>query len=368
MRSGPLAGIRVVEFAGIGPAPFAAMMLADMGADVIRVARPGGRDTSPTPGDVLLRGRPTFLCDLKTDEGRRDAERLFAWADASIEGFRPGVMERLGLGPVKAHKINPGLIYGRMTGFGQTGPRRDEPGHDITYTALSGALSMIGTAERPVVPLNLAADFGGGGMFLVSGILAALVARLRGETGQVVDAAMTDGAAALLGMFYGFRAQGRWSDRREENLIDGGAPFYGCYRCADGEWFAVGAIEPEFYEAFRQVCGLEDNPLFDAQHDKALWPAQRARVEDVFAQRSRADWSTAFAGSDACGSPVLDMSEAPEDTHSLARGTFIDIGGVVQPAPAPRFEGTPVSTPTAPGPVVSDLDELLGRTTTSDLV
>jgi len=340
---GPLVGLRVVEFAGIGPGPFAAMLLADMGATVTRVARPDA--TPPVPSDVLLRNRTTVPVDLKSPAGRAQALHLMAAADIVIEGFRPGVMERLGLGPEDALAQNPRLIYGRMSGYGQDGPLRAEAGHDITYTALSGALSMIGTAERPVVPLNLVADFGGGGMLLVVGVLAALQERSVSGSGQVIDAAMTDGAALLTAMFHGYRAAGRWVDERASNPLDGGAPYYNTYRCACGGWIAVGAIEPQFYAALLSLLGLSDDPLFSQQLDRARWSDQEARLSAVFLTRNRDDWCAAALGLDACLSPILTLAEVADHPAHRARKAFVTVSGVVQPAPAPRFGRTPLTTP-----------------------
>jgi len=340
---GPLAGLRVLEFAAIGPGPFAAMVLADHGADVLRIARPDA--APPGPSDVLLRNRPTLPLDLKDLAGRDRALTLMASADIVIEGFRPGVMERLGLGPETAKSVNPALIYGRMTGFGQDGPLRDAAGHDISYTALSGALSMIGTAEVPVVPLNLVADFGGGGMLLLVGLLAALYERQTSGVGQVVAAAMTDGAALLTAMFHGFRAAGRWQDGRAGNMLDGGAPYYTVYRCACGGWISVGAIEPQFYAALLDLLGLSDDPLFAEQNDKTRWTDQKARLSAVFATKSRDEWGALAHGRDACVAPVLEVDEAIAHPANAARGTFVEVDGVVQPAPAPRFGRSPAAQP-----------------------
>jgi len=360
---GPLAGLRVLEFAGIGPGPFAAMVLADMGAEVTRIARPTA--PPPSPSDVLLRNRETVPIDLKFTHGRDRALDLMAAADIVIEGFRPGVMERLGLGPETALKANPRLIYGRMTGYGQDGPLRTEAGHDITYTALSGALSMIGTAERPIIPLNLVADFGGGGMLLVVGVLAALHERTVSGRGQVIDAAMTDGAALLTAMFHGYRAAGRWADRRASNLLDGGAPYYNTYRCACGGWIAVGAIEPQFYASLLDLLGLSGDALFSQQLDRSRWPEQEARLRSIFQTRNRDDWCVAAQGRDACLSPVLTLDEVADHPAHRARDTFVSVAGVMQPSPAPRFGRTPLSTPTPgrmaesdPASVVESLDRV----------
>ncbi len=347
---GPLVGLKVVELAGIGPAPFCGMVLADLGADVVRVDRPGARAARIAAGiesadprfDVLHRGRPVVAMDLKSADGRARVLDLVAQADALVEGFRPGVMERLGVGPDACLARNPRLVYGRMTGWGQDGPLAATTGHDVDYLAISGALSAIGArGGEPVVPLNLVADFGGGGMLLLAGVLAALWQAQRTGRGQVVDAAMSDGCALLASLLYGMRAAGAWSLERGANLLDGGAPFYGTYRCADGRHVAVGAIEPQFFTALRDGLGLADEALFDAQLDRARWPAQRTRLADVFATRTRDDWCRAFDGTDACVAPVLDWDEAPAHPHHRARDTFVEVDGVMQPSAAPRFSRTP---------------------------
>jgi alpha-methylacyl-CoA racemase len=339
----------VVELAGLGPGPFAAMMLADHGAQVLRLhgLRPrGGIASVDTAADVLARGRASVAVDLKHPEGRALALDLIAGADALIEGFRPGVAERLGLGPEAALARNPRLVYGRMTGWGQTGPLAARAGHDLNYVALSGCLAAIGPAERPVVPLNLVADFAGGGMMLAFGLLAALLhARATGQ-GQVVDAAMTDGAALVGAMIHGFRAAGDWRDAREANLLDGGAYFYGIYACADGGFMAVGPIEPQFHALLLQGLGL-DPADFD-QSDRARWPEARARLAAAFARQPRAHWEAVFQGTDACVTPVLDWDEAMAHPHNVARGAFVTVGGVAQPAPAPRLSATPAGVPVPP--------------------
>lgn len=336
MARGPLVGLKIVEFAGIGPGPFAAMMLADYGAEVIRIARPDA--PAPKDSDVLLRNRATRRIDLKTPAGRTEALDIIDASDALIEGFRPGVMERLGLGPDVTQARNARLIYARMTGYGQDGPMRHAAGHDITYTAMSGALSMIGPPERPVVPLNLVADFGGGAMMLVAGLLAGLFERTRSGKGQVLDVSMVDGAALLTAMFHGFRANGRWDDARGVNFLDGSAPFYTSYRCACGHWIAVGAIEPEFYAELLALTGLDDDPLFSDQNDRRRWHDQERRLADVFRSASREEWCTRAETRDACIAPILTLSEAPVHPVNRARGTFATVNGVVQPAPVPRFE------------------------------
>ena len=342
---GPLTGLRVVEFAGIGPGPFCAMVLADLGADVVRIARPGA---TVDRHDVLARSRSLLTLDLRDPAAVEQALTLLDKADALIEGFRPGVMERLGLGPDVCHARNPRLVYGRMTGWGQHGPLAHAAGHDINYIALSGALNAIGRpGEPPVPPLNYVGDFGGGAMLLAVGLLSALWESRRSGRGQVVDAAMTDGAALLSAMLYGFKAAGQWSNQRGENLLDGGAFFYDTYACADGKYVAVGAIEPQFYALLRERCGIADDPAFDAQRDPAAWPLLKLRLAEIFRTRTRAQWCALLEGSDACFAPVLDWDEAPRHPHNLARGSFTTLDGVVQPAPAPRFDRTPPVQPVA---------------------
>ncbi|MBB1601423.1 CaiB/BaiF CoA-transferase family protein [Variovorax sp. UMC13] len=345
--AGPLQGLRVIEMAGIGPGPFCAMLFADMGAEVIRITRPG---TAADPNDILTRSRGTVAIDLRAEGAAQQVLDIVAGADVLIEGFRPGVMERLGLGPEACHARNPRLVYGRMTGWGQHGPLAQAAGHDINYIAISGALHAIGrSGEAPVAPLNYVGDFGGGAMLLAVGVLSALYESQRSGRGQVIDAAMTDGAALLSAMFYGFKAAGQWSNQRGENLLDGGAHFYDTYACADGKYVAVGAIEPQFYALLRERCGIADDPAFDAQMDAARWPLLKLRMADVFRTRTRDQWCVLLEGSDACFAPVLDWDEAPAHAHNVARGTFVDVGGVAHPAPAPRFSRTPPATPCAAG-------------------
>ena len=345
--SGPLAGLRVVEIASIGPGPFAAMVLADLGATVVRVERPGS--VRGVGGDPLLRGRAAVVAiDLKDPAGSAVAGRLVDGADVLIEGFRPGVAERLGIGPDICLGRNPALVYGRITGWGQAGPRAQEAGHDIDYIALAGALQPIGPRDAPPPPpLNLVADFGGGGMLLVVGILAALTERSRSGAGQVVDAAMVDGSALLMAMHHGLAAAGLWSDARGDNVLDGAAPFYRCYRTADERFMAVGALEPEFYAALLAGLGLDPTTL-PAQYDRDGWEATTHRFAEVFATRTRDEWARHFSGSDACVAPVLTPLEATRDPHLIARETFLPVGGVLQPAPAPRFGRTP-NTPATSG-------------------
>jgi alpha-methylacyl-CoA racemase len=338
---GPLAGIRVVEVAGLGPAPYAGMLLAELGAEVVRVDRPGGGPVLvPAAGELLHRSRPCVAVDLKTAAGRDVLLRLAATADVLVEGLRPGVAERLGFGPEECLGRNPRLVYGRMTGWGQDGPLAARAGHDINYLGLTGALHAIGPADAPVPPLNLVADFGGGAMFLVVGVLAALLERAVSGHGQVVDAAMVDGASSLTTMVHGMLGARLWQDRRAANLLDGGAPFYATYECADGGHMAVGALEPQFYAAFLEGLGLSGE-LSGGQHDVASWPAHRARFAEVFASRSRDEWTAVFEGTDACVTPVLGLVEAPDHPHLAARGTFVDRDGHRQPGPAPRFSRTP---------------------------
>jgi alpha-methylacyl-CoA racemase len=344
---GPLTGVRVIEMAGIGPGPFCAMMLADMGAEVLRVERKPVPGAAPDPvfnpgrAGVLNRGRRSVALDLKAPGAVDAVLALVEKADALLEGFRPGVMERLGLGPEVCEGRNPRLVYGRMTGWGQQGPLAHAAGHDIDYIALSGALHAIGEGGRaPVAPLNLVGDFGGGGMLLAFGVVCALLEARTSGRGQVVDAAMCDGAATLMAMIYGFRGMGKWSDARGSNLLDGGAPFYGTYRCADGGYLAVGPIEPPFYAELLRRCGVDDPDLADPS-DPAGWPRQREKWAAVFATRTREQWCSLLEGSDACAVPILGLEEAPDHPHNRARGTFVEVEGVLQPAPSPRFSRTP---------------------------
>ncbi|MFS2126475.1 CaiB/BaiF CoA transferase family protein [Pseudomonas sp. Pseusp97] len=344
--AGPLTGLKVIEMVGLGPAPFCAMLLADMGAEVIRVQRPGQALGERARFDVLARSRRAIALDLRQSEGVETLLQLVEGADALIEGFRPGVMERLGLGPEQCQSRNPKLVYGRMTGWGQSGPLAQAAGHDINYIALAGALHAIGRpGEKPVVPHNYIGDFGGGGMLLGFGLLCALLEAQRSGKGQVVDAAMTDGTALLSAMMYGFRAAGRLGDERGANLLDGGAHFYDTYECADGRFIALGAIEPQFYAELLQRCGIDD-PQFQRQMDATQWPQLKAKLAALFQQRSRAQWCDLLEGSDACFAPVLDWAEAAEHPHNRERGTYLELGGVLQPAPAPRFSRTPATTPT----------------------
>lgn len=344
--AGALEGLTIIEMAGLGPGPFAAMMLADHGARVIRVERPGNLSV---PNDPLTRNRESIALDLRQDEGRDLVRRLAARADGLIEGYRPGVMERLELGPERLLGENPRLVYGRVTGWGQAGPLAQVAGHDINYLALTGLLSCIGEADRPpAVPLNLVADYGGGGLMLAFGMLAGLIAAQRTGEGQVIDAAMTDGAALTGAIIYGLRAAGMWRDERQANLLDGGDPIYGCYRCADGKDVAIGAIEPQFRAALYDGLGL----ALGADHHA---------IAAAFAARGRDEWIAHFAGKNACVAPVLGLGEAPAHPHNQSRGTFIDLDGVTQPRPAPRLERTPPPPPRPPGEEGADGDAILAE-------
>jgi alpha-methylacyl-CoA racemase len=342
--SGPLDGVRIMELAGIGPSPFGGMMLADAGADIVRIDRSDKAVYPPHTEphvDLLNRGRRSVAVDLKNPDGVDLVLRLVERADALTEGFRPGVAERLGLGPDVCLARNPRLVYARMTGWGQDGPWATTAGHDIDYISLAGALEPIGRAgDRPVPPLNLVGDFGGGGMMMAFGVAAALVSVQRTGKGQVIDAAMVDGAAALMTMTYTLRAAGIWKDVRGTNMLDTGAPFYEVYQTSDGGYMGVGAIEPQFYAELLRLLGFKPDELPD-QMDRPAWPEMKERFAEVFATRSRDEWEEIFTGSDACVAPVLSPGEAPDHPHMRARGTFTEVAGVVQPAPAPRFMGTP---------------------------
>jgi alpha-methylacyl-CoA racemase len=358
--TGPLAGCRVVEFAGLGPGPFAAMLLADMGADVVRIDRPG----EPADGQrayVMNRGRRSVTADLKSEPGRDIAIRLVDHADALIEGFRPGVMEKLGLGPDACLARNPRLVYGRMTGWGQAGPLALTAGHDIDYIALSGALSVVARrGERPVPPVNLLGDMGGGGAFLALGIVSALWEAARSGRGQVVDAAMTDGSAVLTTMLHGMMAQGRWRDEAGTNFADSGSPYYDTYECADGRYLAVGAIEPQFYDDLITRLGLDPGRLPD-RRDRARWPELKRLLAEAFRTRTRDEWAQEFAPSDACVAPVLTLTEAPQHPHNQARGTFVERDGITQPVPAPRFSRTRSELRRPPPLVGEHTDEVLAE-------
>ena len=348
-RSGPLTGLRVVELAGLGPAPFAAMLLADLGADVVRVDRPGGGTAfGAYEHDLLTRGRPSVAVDLKRPEGAGVVLDLAERADVLIEAFRPGVAERLGVGPDECLARNPRLVYGRMTGWGQDGPLAGTAGHDLGYVAVTGALHAIGDAGGPPqVPLNLVGDFGGGAMYLVTGVLAAVLEARSSGQGQVVDAAIVDGASHLATMVRGLVGAGTWQDRRGVNLLDGGAPFYAVHETADHRHLAIGPLEPQFYAELLERLGLADDDL-PVQYDVDGWPRLRAAIADRVGTRSLAEWLQVFEGSDACVAPVLSLAEAPQHPQLAARGTFVERDGVVQPAPAPRFSRTPATLSTPP--------------------
>ena len=354
---GPLHGVKIVELAALGPAPMGVMLLADLGADVLRIERKPRAGSRPTADlfdpkiDILNRNRSVIALDLKQPEAIEAALRLIATADVLVEGFRPGVTERLGLGPEVCLARNPRLVYGRMTGWGQSGTLAQTAGHDINYLSLSGALHAIGEkGGKPIVPLNLVADCGGGAMLLAMGVLAGVIEARRTGQGQVVDVAMTDGSATLMTMMYTLKAMGQWSSERGSNLLDGGAHFYDTYQCRDGKWLSVGAIEPQFYALLLEKTALHDDPAFLAQWDRSQWPALKAKLAAVLLTRSRDEWCAVFAGSDACVAPVLDMDEAPLHPHNQSRQTFIAVEGVTQPAPVPRFSRTPAAAPTAPRP------------------
>ena len=336
---GPLTGIRVVEMAGIGPGPFTAMMLSDLGAEVIRVDRLSHKGTGHR-ANVLNRGRKSIAVDLKNPRGVETTLRLIEQADVVLEGFRPGVMERLGLGPEECLSVNPRLIFGRMTGWGQTGPLSQAAGHDINYISIAGALGAMGYADRPPAPpLNLVGDFGGGAMYLLTGILAALVERATSGQGQIIDAAMTDGTASLLSPFFGLMAMNMWTTDRFSNRLDGGAFYYGSYECSDGKYISIGSLEPQFYALLLEKAEITD-PEFQEQLDEAAWPAKREKLNQLFKTRTRQQWCDIMEGTDVCFAPVLDLKEAPVHPHNIDRKTFVELEGVVQPAPAPRFSRT----------------------------
>ena len=348
---GPLDGLRIIEMAGIGPGPFAGMMLADHGAEVVRIERPGTRVDARDP---LLRSRKVVAIDLKSPAGIDLVRELVRGADGVFEGFRPGVMERLGLGPEVLLGDNPRLVYGRMTGWGQTGPYAAAAGHDINYIALAGALHAFGRAgEKPTPPINMVGDFGGGGMMLAFGMVSALLHAARSGEGQVVDVAMTDGAAVLMSMIWGFRANGMWSDERGTNLLDSAAHFYDTYETADGKWLSIGSIEPQFYAELRRLAGLAEDRDFDAQMDRAAWGPLKAKLTALFLTRSRDEWCGLMEMTDVCFAPVLSMAEAPSHPHNVARGTFVEAGGVTQPAPAPRYSVSETRAPEMAGAVDS---------------
>ncbi|MFT3928315.1 MAG: CaiB/BaiF CoA-transferase family protein [Myxococcales bacterium] len=360
--TGPLAGFRVIEFSGLGPAPFAAMLLSDLGADVLRIERHNlvsQGDKSKPSRDLLNRGRRSVGLNLKSAQGVEVALRLLERADALLEGFRPGVMERLGLGPEVCSARNPQLVYGRMTGWGQSGPWAERAGHDINYIALAGALDPIGRAgEKPMPPMNLVADFGGGGMLLACGVMAALLERSKSGRGQVVDAAMVDGSALLCTMMHAFQHMGMWNGPRGTNLLDTGAHFYEVYETSDGKHMAVGAIEPQFYAEFLRIMGLSDDPRFLAHMDSKRWPELKQILSELFKTKSRDTWSQLFEGSDACVTPVLSAREAAAHPHNSARGTFVTTEAL-QAAPAPRFSRTPGAVQRPPAVPGAHTDEAL---------
>lgn len=364
---GPLAGLKVVELAGIGPGPYAAMLLADMGAEVVRVERPGRQGSAvPPEKDVLRRNRRSVVLDLRDPRGVAAVLELVAGADVLLEGFRPGVTERLGLGPEDCRAVNPRLVYGRMTGWGQEGPLASAAGHDIGYIAITGALGAIGDADgRPIPPVNLVGDFGGGSTFLVMGVLAACWEAARSGRGQVVDAAIVDGAASLTGLLHGMMAGGLWRDRRGVNMLDGGQPWYDTYATSDGRWMAVGALEPQFYAELVRL--LELDPEVADRSDPKTWPALRTALEQAFLTRTQEQWTDVFEGTDACVAPVLSLVEAAEHPHLAKRDTFVEVGGVTQPAPAPRFSRTTSGLPQAPPPIGQDTREVLTQWGVADV-
>ncbi len=365
---GPLSGIRIIEVAGIGPGPFAAMMLADMGADVIRVDRAAnamGGDPEVPPSDVLNRGRRSIALDLKSPEGMAVLMDLVEHADGLIEGFRPGVAERLGFGPEACAERNPKLVFGRMTGWGQDGPYAPTAGHDINYIALAGVLAHLGRAdEKPTPPINLVGDFGGGGMLLAFGMVCALLEAQRSGSGQVVDAAMVDGAATLMTMMWAFSAMGIWSEERGTNMLDTGAHFYDTFECADGGYVSIGSIEPQFYAQLVELTGLEKHysdkgQELPRQMDRAAWGELKGALTEIFLTRTRDEWCEVMEGTDVCFAPVLTMSEARNHSHNVARGTFVEVAGIPQPAPAPRFSRTTAEIQRPPAHVGQHTDEVL---------
>ena len=357
MAQGPLSGLKVLEFAGLGPAPFCGMLLSDLGADVVRIDRKGSGGDSPA--DVTARGRRSVALDLKSPAAVETCLKLMEGADGLIEGFRPGVMERLGLGPDAALARNPKLVYGRMTGWGQTGPYAKAAGHDMNYIAITGALAAIGTQDKPVPPLNLVGDFGGGALYLAFGLLAGVIHARQTGQGQVIDCAMSDGAASLMAMFYGFKAAGMWGEGRRANLLDGGAHFYDTYQCSDGKWISIGSIEPQFYLLLLEKTGITD-PQFQHQMSREEWPELHDKLAAVIATRTRDDWCALMDGTDVCFAPVLTIDEAPGHAHNAARQTFVEVAGVIQPAPAPRFSATPGAIQSPPPKIGGDNDTALG--------
>lgn len=362
--AGPLVGLRVIELASIGPGPMCGMLLSDLGADVVRVDRlqPSGLGLNlQRRFDINGRGRRSVALDLKSPAARDAVLRLLDSADVLIEGFRPGVTESLGLGPADCHARNPRLVYGRMTGFGQTGPLAHAAGHDMNYVALTGALHAIGSAGgAPVPPLNLVGDYGGGALYLAFGIMAALFERQRSGRGQVVDAAMVDGVASLASIFFGLQAGGQWRAGRGENLLDGGAPFYSTYQTADGRWISLGPLEPKFFATLAAALGLDDR-FVQRQYDRALWPQMREAITAAVAQRTRDEWTALLEGTDACFAPVLSFEEAPRHPHAVARQAFVELDGINQPAPAPRFDRTPAQHPKPPPEIGEHTQEVLAE-------
>lgn len=364
MSSGPLDGTRIIEVAGIGPGPFAAMMLADMGADVIRIDRSTnvfGGDPAAPPADVLNRGRRSIAIDLKSPEGAETVLRLVEHADAFIEGFRPGVAERLGFGPDVCLDRNPRLVYGRMTGWGQDGPYAHAAGHDINYIALGGVLAHLGRAEQPTAPINLVGDFGGGGMLMAYGVVCGLLSAGRTGQGQVIDAAMIDGSSSLMTMMWAFSHMGIWDEQRGVNILDTGSHFYDTYETADGKWVAIGAIEPQFYAELLRLSGLAERGDLPPQMDKSRWAEAKKIVAEVFRSKTQAQWNEILEGSDACYAPVLTMSEAMAHPHNVARQSFIEVAGLAQPAPSPRFSKTPGAVSRPPSHAGQHTDEILGE-------
>jgi alpha-methylacyl-CoA racemase len=356
MGKGPLSGVKIVEFAGIGPGPFCGMLLSDLGADVVRIDRKGGGRGSKF--DVTARGRRSVALDLKTPEAVEACLTLMEGADAAFEGFRPGVMERLGLGPDVALKRNPKLVFGRMTGWGQFGPLAQAAGHDINYIAITGALAAIGLDDKPIPPLNLVGDFGGGALYLAFGLLAGIISARATGQGQVVDCAMTDGSASLMSMFYGMLASGAWREGREANLLDGGAHFYGTYQCKDDRWVSLGSIEPQFYALLLEKAGLDD-AQFKQQMSRDDWPELKSKLAAVIKTKTRDEWTALMEGTDVCFGPVMGLKEAATHPHNAARETFVTIDGVVQPAPAPRFSATPGAIQAPPPAIGADNEAAL---------
>ena len=355
---GPLQGLKVLEMAGIGPGPFCAMMLADMGAEVVRIDRLSHKGTGHR-ANVLNRGRRSIALDLKNPAAVETVLRMMEDADALIEGFRPGVMERLGLGPDVCLERNPRLIFGRMTGWGQSGPLAHTAGHDINYISIAGALGAMGYSDRaPAPPLNLVGDFGGGAMYLLTGILAALHERTNSGQGQIIDAAMTDGTASLLSPFFGLMEMNMWTTDRQANKLDGGAHYYGSYECSDGKYISIGSIEPQFYALLLEKCEIKDEE-FLAQQDQSAWPQLRGKLEKLFLTKTRSEWSDLMEGTDVCFAPVLDLGEAPSHPHNAARNTYVEFDGVTQPAPAPRFSRTQSQIKSSAAMVGEHTDQIL---------